>query len=31
MHDEGKHPTLAENYDPYVTYDGQDLFRLYVL
>lgn len=29
MRNEGKHPVLAENYDHYVTYDGQGLFRLY--
>ena len=29
MRDKGEHPTLAENYDHYVTYDGQGLFCLY--
>ena len=28
MRDEGKHD-ITENYDHYVTYDGQGLFRLY--
>lgn len=29
MYDKGEYPTLAENEDHYVTYDGQGLFRLY--
>ena len=29
MYDKGEHPTLAENTDHYVTYDGSGLFRLY--
>lgn len=29
MRNKGEHPVLAENYDHYVTYDGQGLFRLY--